>query len=86
MTVHVALDTASKDALKNQLIRDGQYNLYLAWKLFLNTEPETKERDEAIEIKHAIEQTLIALGEQDHVKSVATTQLTEWMQNVLKMF
>ncbi|MBR3223791.1 MAG: hypothetical protein IKF78_00525 [Atopobiaceae bacterium] len=83
MSSHVALDTASKDEIKNQLIRTEQYNLYLAWKLFWNTEPETEERDDAIEIKHAIEQTLIVLGEQEHVKSVGTTQLTEWMQDIL---
>lgn len=86
MAVHTALDTTSKDEIKNQLIRDGQYDLTLAWKLFWNTEPETEERNEAIEIKHAIEQTLVTLGKKGYVDSLRKSQLTHWMHDLLDVF
>ena len=86
MNAHVTLDTASKEEIKNQLIRDGQYDLSLAWKLFWNTEPETEERDYAIKIKHAVEQMLTTLGKEGYVKSVRESQLTHWMRDILEMF
>jgi len=85
MSNHVTLDTTSKDEIKNQLIRDGQYDLTLAWKLFWNTEPETEEREEVIKVKHAIEQTLVTLGKEGYVKSVRELQLTHWMKDILEM-
>lgn len=85
VSINTALDTASKDEIKNQLIRDEQYDLTLAWKLFWNTEPNTEERDEAIKIKHAIEQTLTTLGKEGYVKSLRKSQLTSWIDDIVEL-